>query len=251
MRRSSLVALAALALSSPVLAAPAPLVLAAASLQESLNAAADAWAARGHRRPVISLAASSALARQIEAGAPADLFICADEKWMDALEGEHLLRAGSRHDLLGNRLVLVAPAGSTAHVVIAPGFALVRLLGNGRLATGAVTAVPAGIYAKQALTALGVWDAVRDRIAGADNVRSALAMVARGEAPLGIVYATDASQDPRVRVLGEFPAGSHEPIRYPAAVLQASTNPDAAAFERFLQSAPGKAIFRRFGFVTF
>lgn len=244
---------ALLLMETPLPAAAAdsgPLVLGAASLQESLNAAADAWAARHHPRPVISLAASSALARQIEAGAPADLFISADEKWMDDVAAKGLIRANSRVDLLTNGLVLVAPAASRLHLTILRGFPLRQALGDGRLATGAVTAVPAGIYAKQALTALGVWDSVRDRIAGADSVRAALAMVDRGEAPLGIVYATDARADPRVRVVGTFPPSSHDPIRYPAALLIASTNPEAAAFRAFLLSPAGKAIFRRYGFGT-
>jgi len=235
----------------PALAADrGPLVLGAASLQEALNAAADAWARQGHARPVVSLAASSALAHQIEAGAPADLFISADEKWMDDVAGKGLIRAGSRVDLLTNRLVLVAPAASKLRLKIARGFPLAQALGTGRLATGNVTAVPAGIYARQALTALGVWDQVRGRIAGTDSVRSALALVTRGEAPLGIVYATDAQAEPGVRVVGIFPEASHDPIHYPAAVLTASTNPDAAGFSRFLRSATAKAIFRRFGFGT-
>jgi molybdate transport system substrate-binding protein len=243
-----LIAAVSLAIAAPALAGTGPLVLGAASLQESLNAAADAWAAKGHARPVISLAASSALAHQIEAGAPADLFISADEKWMDDVAGKGLIRPASRVDLLTNSLVLVAPAASTVKLKIKPGFPLAQALGDGRLATGTVTAVPAGIYAKQALTSLGVWDAVSGKIAGTDSVRSALALVTRGEAPLGIVYGTDAKAEPGVRVVDVFPASSHDPIRYPAAVLTASTNPDASAFSRFLQSSAGKAIFRRFGF---
>ena len=245
----ALIAAVTLAFAVPAVAAgTGPLVLGAASLQESLNAAADAWAAQGHPRPVVSLAASSALAHQIEAGAPADLFISADEKWMDEVAGKGLIRAASRADLLTNRLVLVAPAKSPLHLKIARGFPLAQALGQGRLATGTVTSVPAGIYARQALTALGVWDQVSAKIAGTDSVRSALALVARGEAPLGIVYATDARQEPGVRVVDVFPAASHDPIRYPAAVLTTSTNRDAQGFKHFLQSAVGKAIFRRFGF---
>jgi molybdate transport system substrate-binding protein len=248
-RLTKLITMLILAISSPALAA-GPLVLGAASLQESLNAAADAWAAHGHPRPVVSLAASSALARQIEAGAPADLFISADEKWMDDVAGKGLIRADSRVDLLTNSLVLVASKASTLRLKIAKGFPLAQALGSGRLATGTVTAVPAGIYAKQALTALGVWDQVSDKIAGADSVRSALALVARGEAPLGIVYGTDAKDDPHVRVVAVFPESSHEPICYPAAVLTASTDPDAEGFRKFLLSPAGQAIFRRYGFGT-
>ncbi len=246
---SAFAALALLGGGLPAFAAgTGPLVLGAASLQESLNAAADAWAAKGHARPVVSLAASSALAKQIEAGAPADLFISADEKWMDDVAGKGLIRAASRVDLLTNSLVLVAPAVSNLRLKIAKGFPLAQALGDGHLATGMVTAVPAGIYAKQALTALGVWDQVSAKVAGTDSVRSALALVTRGEAVLGIVYGTDAKAEPGVRVVDVFPAASHDPIRYPAAVLTASTNADAEGFSRFLQSGAGKAIFRRFGF---
>ncbi|HWU02361.1 MAG TPA: molybdate ABC transporter substrate-binding protein [Novosphingobium sp.] len=227
-----------------------PLVLGAASLQESLNAAADTWAAKGHPRPVISLAASSALARQIESGAPADLFISADEEWMDDVAAKGKLRPGTRTDLLTNGLVLVAPASSTLRLAIAPHFPIGAALGQGRLATGAVNAVPVGKYARQALTRLGVWDEVAPRIAGAESVRGALALVARGEAPLGIVYTTDARADRRVRVVGTFPPASHSPITYPMAQLSASTNRDADGFRRFLLSAEGKAIFRAYGFGT-
>lgn len=242
--------LAMLALGGPLRAAPdrGPVVLAAASLQEALSAAADAWAARGHARPVLSFAASSALARQVAAGAPADLFLSADEEWMDDLDKRGLLRAGTRVDLLTNRLVLIAPAVSGARIAIRPGFPLAAALGQGRLATGAVDSVPAGIYARQALTRLGVWPQVQGRIAGADSVRAALALVARGEAPLGIVYATDAQAEKRVRVVGVFPETSHAPIRYPVAVLSASRHGDAEGFRRFLLSAPGRAVFRPYGF---
>lgn len=225
-----------------------PVVLAAASLQESLNAAADAWAAQGHPRPVLSFAASSALARQVEAGAPADLFISADQPWMDELDKRHLLRPATRSNLLTNALVLIAPQASRVQVTIRPGFALGAALGQGRLATGAVDSVPAGIYAKQALSRLGVWPQVAGRIAGAQSVRDALALVARGEAPLGIVYATDAMADRRVRVVATFPDSSHAPIVYPLAVLAASRHGEAEPFRRFLLSPRGQAVFRRFGF---
>ncbi len=244
-----------LGLASPALAQPAPpIVLAAASMQESLNKAADAWVVKGHPRPVLSFAASSALARQIENGAPADVFISADTDWMD-----HVARApghaggwltpGSRAVLVTNRLALIAPAASPVHLTIAPGFPLVQALGpNGRLATGQIGAVPAGIYAKQALIALKVWPSVENRIAGAESVRAALALVARGEAPLGVVYATDARVEPHVRIVGLFPAGTHAPIAYPIALLAASTNPEAARFRQFLLSGQAQAIFRSYGF---
>jgi len=235
----------------PAQAAPrAPLVLAASSLQEALSEAADAWAARRHDRPVLSFAASSALARQIEAGAPADLFISADEEWMNHVAAKGLTRPGTRAPLVGNRLVLVAPAGSPLHLKIAPGFALARALGGGRLAMADPDAVPAGKYGKAALTRLGVWPQVAGSLARAENVRAALALVERGEAPLGIVYASDAAASRGVRVVGQFPASSHAPITYPIAVLRAATSPDTAAFRRFLLSAEGQAIFARHGFVT-
>jgi len=238
-----------LALATPATSrAGGPLVLAAASLQESLNAAADAWARKGHPRPVISFAASSALARQVEAGAPADLFISADEVWMDYIERKGLVRKGTRAAFLSNSLVLIAPAASKARLTIGPHFPLARALGNGRLAMADPQAVPAGKYGKEALTKLGVWPQVQGKVVAADNVRAALRLVDRGEAPFGIVYATDALADKRVRVVGTFPPGSHAPIAYPVAALTASTNRDAEAFRRYLLSPEGKAIFRRFGF---
>ena len=241
--------LAMLALAGPAAAqSRGPLVLAAASLQEAMTDAADAWAARRHARPVISFAASSALARQVEAGAPVDLFVSADEEWMDYLAARALIVPGSRATLLANRLVLIAPAGSRVRLTIARGFPLARALGNGRLAMADPAAVPAGRYGAAALTRLGVWTSVRARIAGAENVRAALALVERGAAPLGIVYATDARASTRVRVVGTFPADSHPPITYPVARLRASTNPQAEAFRRFLLSREGKAIFARRGF---
>ena len=226
-----------------------PLVLAAASLQESLNAAAAAWARKGHPRPVISFAGSSALARQIEMGALADLFISADEEWMDYLAKKRLLRSGTRTSFLTNSLALIAPTSSKLRLTIKPRFPLTRALGRGRLAM-ADASVPAGRYGKEALTRLGVWPSVARRIARAENVRAALAFVSRGEVPLGIVYATDARAERRVKVVGRFPASSHPPISYPMARLAASTHRDAEGFRRFLISAEGKAIFRRFGFGT-
>ncbi len=227
-----------------------PLVLAAASLQESMNAAADGWARKGHPRPVISFAASSALARQIEAGAPADLFVSADEAWMNYVAGKGKVRQGTRVSFLFNNLVLVAPAASRLHLTIRPNFPLARALGNGRLAMADPDAVPAGKYGKEALTSLGVWPSVQDKVARAENVRAALALVDRGEAPLGIVYTTDALSDRGVRIVATFPPRSHTLISYPMAALTASTNRDTEGFRRYLLSAEGKAIFRRFGFGT-
>ncbi|KTE00357.1 molybdenum ABC transporter substrate-binding protein [Sphingopyxis sp. H038] len=225
-----------------------PVVLAAASLQESLTEAANAWAAKGHAKPVLSFAASSALARQVMAGAPADLFLSADEEWMDAVAKAGLLRAGTRTTLLGNRLVLIAPASSKVRLTPARGFALARALGSGRLALADPDAVPAGKYAKAALTHLGVWASVAAKVAPAENVRAAMALVERGAAPLGIVYATDARASKAVRVVGVFPASSHPPIRYPVALLKASRSRDAAGFRAFLLSKQGRAIFVRHGF---
>ncbi len=227
-----------------------PLVLAAASLQESMNAAADRWASLGHPRPVLSFAASSGLARQIEAHAPADLFVSADEDWMDDVARAGLVAPRTRARLVTNALVIVAPAGSPLRLYPAPGFALAQALAGGKLAMGDPAAVPAGRYGKAALERLGVWSQVQGQVARAENVRAALALVAHGAAPLGVVYATDARAEPGVKVVGVFPAGSHAPITYPVARLTASTHPDAEGFRRFLLSAEGKAIFRRFGFVA-
>ena len=228
--------------------AAGPLVLAAASLQESLTAAADTWTAKGHERPRLSFAASSALARQIIAGAPADIFISADEAWMDAVAAKGLVRRGSRTVFLSNRLVLVAPASAPLRIAIQPGFPLARALGGGRLAMADPDAVPAGRYGRQALTHLGIWAAVEPRLVRAENVRAALALVERAEARAGIVYATDARAAKSVMVVGAFPAASHLPITYPAAVLAASTNADTRAFYNFLMSREGRAIFARYGF---
>lgn len=227
-----------------------PLVLAAASLQESLTAAARAWATRGHPQPVLSFGASSALARQIEAGAPADLFVSADEEWMDDVQTKGLIRPRTRLSVLGNRLVLIAPVDSRVALPIRRGFPLARALGSGRLAIADPAAVPAGKYGKAALTSLGVWPSVEAKLAPAENVRAALAFVERAEAPLGIVYETDARASKKVRVVGRFPPNSHPPISYPVAALKASTNPEAEGFRRFLVSPDGTAIFRRFGFST-
>ncbi len=227
-----------------------PLVLAAASLQESLGAAADAWAAKGHERPVIAFAASSALARQILAGAPADLFISADEEWMDHVQKRGLIRASSRARFLSNRLVLIAPANSRMRLKIGRGFPLARAIGTGRLAIADPASVPAGRYAKAALTSLKVWNEVAAKLARAENVRAALALVERGEAPAGIVYATDAKASAKVRVVGVFPASTHPPIHYPVALLSNASSRDAEPFRRFLISRAGRSIFARHGFVT-
>jgi molybdate transport system substrate-binding protein len=247
-RRFVVAGLAALALGAAP-APTAPLVLAAASLQESLDAAADQWAKAGHPRPVISFAASSALARQIEGGAPADLFVSADEEWMDALVAKRLVAAGTRAGLVGNRLVVIEPAGRRSTVPL-NGARLARLLGAGPLAMADPDSVPAGKYGKAALTKLGAWDAVAPHVVRAENVRAALALVERGAAPFGIVYLTDAKASSKVRVAGIFPTTSHPPIVYPIARLAGSTSPEAEGFRRFLLSPRGRAVFARFGFTV-
>jgi molybdate transport system substrate-binding protein len=236
---------------SPAAAAAqrAPLVLAAASMQEALSAAADEWAKQGHARPVLSFAASSALARQAAAGAPADLFLSADQEWMDDLEKRGLLVAGSRADLVGNRLVVVAAPGQQT-VKSLRGKALGQRLAQGRLAMADPDAVPAGRYGKAALERLGAWSVVAPRVIRAENVRAALALVQRGAAPYGIVYGTDARFAPELRVAGVFPAKSHVPIVYPLARLKNGQSGEAEQFRRFLLSGSGRQIMRRFGFTN-
>ncbi len=237
--------------------ANAPVVLAASSMQEALNAAANAWVQQGKLRPVLSFAASSALARQIEAGAPADLFISADEAWMDhvAHYGDgRLIRAGYRADVASNALVLIAPANSPARLKVAPKMDMLAALGaNGRLAMADPAAVPAGRYGQQALTKLGVWDGIASRVVRCENVRAALMLVARGEAAMGVVYATDAQAAnagvaATVRVLGVFPKNSHAPIRYPMALLAGGKHGDAEGFYQFLRGPVGQKILALYGF---
>lgn len=245
-----LLGLGLLAAPAAAQAAKGPLVLAAASLQESLTAAADAWAAKGNPRPVLSFAASSALARQIDAGAPADMFISADARWMDFLASRKLLAPGTRTSFLTNTLVLVAPASRPFKLLITQGFDLAGALGSGRLAMADPDAVPAGKYGKAALTNLGVWRAVESTVVRAENVRAALLLVGRGEAAAGIVYGTDARVAKDVVVVGTFPAISHAPITYPLAIIAGSRNAGSAGFRAFLLSDSGRAIFARYGFGT-
>lgn len=247
------IAAAALALSvsfAPALAAEKVTVFAAASLKNALDDVSAAWKAGTGKETTNSYAASSALAKQIEAGAPADVFISADLDWMKYLSDKKLIADGTEVKLLGNRLVLVAPAASTASVTIAPGFDLAAVLAGGKLAMGDVKSVPAGKYGKAALEKLGVWASVEGSLAQAENVRAALKLVASGEAPAGIVYQTDASEDKAVKVLGTFPAESHPPIIYPAAVTAASKNADAAEFVKFLQTPAALDIFKAHGFTA-
>jgi molybdate transport system substrate-binding protein len=223
-------------------------VFAAASLKDALGAVEAAFEAETGKGAVASFAASSALARQIEEGAPADVFISADLAWMDYLSERALVEPDTRANLLGNALVLVGAAGSGLSIEPKPGFDLAGALGQGRLAVGEVRSVPAGKYAKAALETLGVWPSVEGRLAESENVRAALLLVSRGEAPLGIVYRTDAAVDPQVEVVGTFPADSHPPIIYPVAVTAASTNPDAVAFVEFLKGPTAATIFEKAGF---
>jgi len=224
------------------------LVFAAASLKTALDDIAKQWRAETGKTAKVSYAGSSALARQIEQGAPADLFISADSDWMNDLAGKNLIKPATRADLLGNRIVLVAAKDDKTALKIAPGFDLAGALGNNRLAMANVDAVPAGKYGKAALESLGVWPSVSAKVAQADDVRAALLLVSRGEAPFGIVYATDAAADPGVRVVDAFPADSHPPIIYPGAVLASSKTPDAEAFLAHLRSAQAKPLFERQGF---
>jgi molybdate transport system substrate-binding protein len=223
------------------------LVFAAASLTNVLDEIGKAYTQQTRQPVKFSYAASSALARQLEAGANADVFFSADLEWMDYAQARNLIDRSTRRNVLGNRLVLVAPADSRVELKIAPGFKLAEALGNGRLATGDPESVPVGKYARSALTSLAVWNDVADKLVRADNVRAALAFIARGETPLGIVYETDAKVEKRVRVVDFFPADSHPPIVYPVAVT-AKARPAARQFVEFLQSAPAQETFKKYGF---
>jgi molybdate transport system substrate-binding protein len=224
------------------------LVFAAASLTNVLDDLSKAFTGQTQVPVKSSLAASSVLAKQIEAGAPADVFFSADLEWMDYLGQRKLLKPGSRHDVVGNHLVLIAPADSTVAVKIRKGMDLRAALGpEGKLATGDPDSVPVGKYAKAALQKLAVWDQVSGRIVRAENVRAALAFVARGEAPLGIVYETDALADKKVKIVAEFPADTHPPITYPIA-LTTHGGARAQQFVDFVRSKPAGEIFRKYGF---
>ena len=226
-------------------------VFAAASLKTALDEINAQWFGRTGKRATISYAASSALAKQIEQGAPADIFVSADLAWMDYLAQRKLIRAETRSDLVGNRLVVVAPKGSGLRVNVEAGFPLRSLLGSGRLAMANTDAVPAGKYGKAALASLGLWEQVKDRIAQAENVRAALVLVSRGELPLGIVYQSDAISDPAVELVGTFPSSTHPAIIYPVAITTDTTSPDANAFIEELKSPRSRAIFEKQGFSPF
>ncbi len=240
--------LAVAPLAVPAAAAEKVTVFAAASLKNALDAANVAWQKESGDETTVSYAASSALAKQIEAGAPADLFISADLAWMDYVAEKNLIKPDTRSNLLGNRIVLVAPKDNSAAVDIKDGFDLGGLIGDGRLAMGAVDSVPAGKYGKAALEKLGVWGAVEGKVAGAESVRAALALVSRGEAPYGIVYETDAAADPEVAIVGTFPEDSHPPIIYPVAILSEAPSRAAAAYLDFLKSDKAAPFFTEQGF---
>src|SRR5215210_1778764 len=223
-------------------------VFAAASMKNALDDVNAAFLKATAIKVMVSYAASSALARQIEQGAPADIFASADIDWMDYTAAKKTIRDDTRVNLLGNRLVLIAPKNAKIdNVTIGPGLDLARLVGDGRIATGEVNSVPAGKYAKAALEKLGIWASVEKKFAMADNVRAALALVARGEAVLGIVYETDAKAEPGVKIVGAFPADSHAPIVYPVAAT-ATAKPEATAYLAFLRSGTAKAVFEQYGF---
>ncbi len=223
-------------------------VFAAASMKNVVDELNAAFTKQGGVKVTASYAASSALARQIEQGAPADVFISADIPWMDHVEKLSAIKVPSRFNLVGNRLVLIAPKDSKIDKVnIGQGFDLAALAGNGRIATGDVKAVPVGRYAKAALEKLGSWAKAESKFAMADNVRAALLLVSRGEAALGIVYETDAKVEPGVKIVGAFPEGSHPPVIYPAAVT-AKAKPEADAYLTFLRSKPAATTFERHGF---
>ncbi|HXW25097.1 MAG TPA: molybdate ABC transporter substrate-binding protein [Xanthobacteraceae bacterium] len=235
---------------SPAAAQETLTVFAAASLNNALDDIDAAFTQSAGVKVAASYAASSTLAKQIEQGAPADVFASADVDWMDYAHDKKLINDATRIDLLGNRLVLIAPKDSRlADVAIGPGFDLAALAGDGRIVTGDVRAVPVGRYAKAALEKLGAWTKAEPKMAMAESVRAALALVARGEAPLGIVYATDAEVEPNVKIVGRFPEDSHPPIVYPFAAT-ATAKPQAERYLGFLRSTAAKSMFERYGFTV-
>ncbi len=237
-----------LAVPAPVVHAANVNVFAAASLKEALDDQARQFEARTGDKVAITYAASNALARQIEAGAPADLFIAADLDWMNYADQRRLLAPNTRVTLLRNTLVLIAPASSKLDLKIGPNFGLAAALGTAKLAMANPETVPAGKYGKSALEALSVWSGVEKNVARTENVRTALAYVSRGEAPLGIVYGTDAFADKGVRIVDTFPANSHPPIVYPAAVVASSQSPAAKPLLDFLSSPQAGTVWKKYGF---
>ena len=249
-----LAATALLALATPQAPAQAQggdlVVFAAASLKNALDAVNAQWKKETGKEAKISYAASSALAKQIEGGAPAQMFISADLDWMNYLAQKNLIRPDTRSNLLGNRIVLIAPKDKAQPVEIKRGLDLAKILGDGRLAMANVASVPAGKYGKAALEKLGIWDSVSGKVAQAENVRAALLLVSRAEAPAGIVYQTDAAADPNVKIIGTFPEDTHPPIIYPIALTANTSHPDAAALLAYIKSAMAKPLFEAQGFTV-
>jgi molybdate transport system substrate-binding protein len=249
-----LVAAAALLIGPPQTAPRAQggdvVVFAAASLKNALDDVNAQWQKETGKKAAISYGASSALAKQIEQAAPAQMFISADLDWMDYVAQKNLIKPDTRSNLLGNRIVLIAPKDKAQAIDIKPGFDLAKVVGDGRLAMANVDSVPAGKYGKASLEKLGVWDSVSGKLAQAENVRAALLLVSRGEAPAGIVYQTDAAADPNVKIIGTFPEDTHPPIVYPIALTASASNPDAAAFLAYVKSAKARPLFEAQGFTV-
>jgi molybdate transport system substrate-binding protein len=226
-----------------------PIVFAAASTKDAITDIANDFAAAGKGKVVTSFGSSGDLAKQIENGAPASIFISADTKWADYLDKKSLLVAGSRSDLLGNHLVLIAPADSTMTIDLKPGAPLAAALGDGKLAVCDPESVPAGRYAKASLTKLGIWNEVEPKVVGAKDVRAALALVELGEAPAGVVYSTDAALSKKMKVVAVFPDDSHPKIVYPVALVAGHDTPEAKAFFDYLKGPEAAAVFKKYGFI--
>jgi len=241
--------LAAGILSAAAAWAADPVVFAAASTKDAITDIANAYAAAGKGKVVTSFGSSGDLAKQIENGAPASIFISADTKWADYLDKKNLLVLGTRSDLLGNHLVLVAPLDSTMNIDLKPGAPLAAALGDGKLALADPESVPAGRYGKASLIKLGIWDSVKSHVVGAKDVRATLALVELGEAPAGIVYATDAALSKKVKVIGVFPDDSHPPIVYPVALVTGHDTPEAKAFFTYMKAPDAAAVFKKYGFI--
>ena len=248
-KRLVLLACLLVALAQPAVAQESITVFAAASMRNALDDVDGAFTQTSGIKVAASYAASSALAKQIEQGAPADVYVSADLRWMDYLAERKMIKPDTRVNLLGNRLVLIAPKDSKLdHVTIGQGFDIASLAGNGRIAVADVRAVPAGLYAKAALTKLGAWAAAEPKLAQAENVRATLAFVARGETPLGIVYETDAKVEPKVKIVGVFPANSHPSVTYPVAATSSTSKTAVPKYLAFLRSKQAKDIFEKYGF---
>jgi molybdate transport system substrate-binding protein len=248
-KRLALLACLLFASAQPAMAQGSITVFAAASLKNALDDVNAAFSKASGTKVTASYGASSALAKQVNEGAPADVFISADIKWMDFLAEHKQIKPDTRVNLLGNKLVLIAPKDSRLdHVAIGQGFDIARLAGDGRIAVADVKAVPAGLYAKAALVKLGAWKAAEPKLAQAENVRATLAFVARGETPLGIVYETDAKIEPKVKIVGVFPATSYPPVTYPVAATADTAKAEVPKYLAFLRTKQAKEIFEKYGF---